>query len=139
MFTWWGGVVASLIISLPLMVKTAEAAIASVDKSMIETSYMLGYSEFETAIHIILPLAKNGIIAGFVLSFARAIGEFGATLMLAGNIPGKTNTMPLTIYSLAASGEWNKAHLLVLILTLMSMIFLMLTYSLSKNHKITKR
>ncbi|MBF0298945.1 MAG: molybdate ABC transporter permease subunit [Oligoflexia bacterium] len=133
MFTWWACVLASFIVSLPLMVKTAEAAIKSLDKTMIDTSYTLGYSEIQTAIKIVLPLAKNGIIAGIVLSFARSMGEFGATLMLAGNIPGRTNTMPLAIYSLVSSGEWDKTHLLVLILTISSTLFLLLTYKLGKS------
>jgi molybdate transport system permease protein len=76
---------------------------------------------------VVLPLAKRGLLAGLVLSFARGLGEFGATLMLAGYIPEQTNTMPLTIYSLASSGEWDKAHGLVLILTLSSAGFLYLT------------
>jgi molybdate transport system permease protein len=71
-----------------------------------------------------LPLAKKGIIAGTVLTFARALGEFGATLMLAGNIPGKTDTMPLAIYTLASSGEWSRANFMVIFLTLISGLFL---------------
>lgn len=135
MFTWWGAVLASLVVSLPLMVKTVEAAISSVDKTMVQTAYILGYSEFETLIKVVFPLARSGIIAGIVLSFARSMGEFGATLMLAGNIPGRTSTMPLTIYSLVSSGEWEKAHLLVIILTLSSTLFLLLTYNLSRPRK----
>ena len=132
-FTPWACVLASFIVSLPLMIKTSEAAIKSIDKKMIETSYTLGYSEIETAFKIVLPLAKNGIIAGAVLAFARSMGEFGATLMLAGNIPGKTNTMPIAIYSLVNNGEGNKANCLVLILTLTSTLFLFLTHKLGKE------
>lgn len=133
MFTWWACVLASFVVSLPLMVKTVETAIRSIDKTMIDTSYTLGYSEIATLIKIVLPLAKKGIIAGIVLSFARSMGEFGATLMLAGNIPNKTATMPLAIYSLVSSGEWGLVHLLVLILTLTSTLFLLLTYNLDKK------
>ena len=133
MFTWWAAVLASFVVSLPLMIKSAEAAITAVDKSMIETSYTLGYSAFETLIKVVLPLAGKGILAGIVLSFARGLGEFGATLMVAGNIPERTNTMPLTIYSLAASGDWNKAHILVAILTLTSALFIGLTYRINKT------
>jgi len=124
MFTWHAAVVASFVVALPLMIKATRAAIESVDKRLIDASYTLGHSEFDTALTVILPLAKRGILAGTVLSFARAMGEFGATLMLAGNLPNRTTTMPIAIYSLASSGEWSKAHLMVLMLTAMSGIFL---------------
>jgi len=133
MFTWYAAVLASFVVALPLMIKTTRAAIETVDKSLIHASYTLGHSEFETTLRVILPLAKKGIMAGVVLSFARALGEFGATLMLAGNIPGKTDTMPLAIYSLAGSGEWSQANGMVILLTLMSGIFLYLANRYSKR------
>ena len=120
MFTWYAAVLASFVVALPLMIKTTRAAIESVEKDFINAAYTLGHSEFETALKVILPLARRGIMAGAVLSFARAMGEFGATLMLAGNIPGKTDTMPLAIYSMAGSGEWSKAHTMVIVLTFIS-------------------
>jgi molybdate transport system permease protein len=126
MFTWQAAVLASFIISLPLMVRTTQAAIASVDITMRDSATMLGYSEWQTALRVVIPLAKKGILAGVVLAFARAMGEFGATLMVAGNIPGRTSTMPLAIYSYAASGDWQQAHSLVLILTLTSGLFIFL-------------
>lgn len=126
MFTWYAAALASFVVALPLMIKTARAAIESVDKNLINASYTLGHTEFETTMKVILPLAKRGIIAGAVLSFARAMGEFGATLMVAGNIPGKTDTMPLAIYSLAGSGEWSGANTLVILLTAISGTFLYL-------------
>ncbi len=132
-FTWGAAVIASFVVALPLMVRTAQAAIESVDRSMINTSYMLGYGRWQTAMKVIFPLSKKGLIAGAILSFARAMGEFGATLMFAGNIPGRTNTMPLEIYSLASSGEWGKAHLLVLILTIGSILILMLATKLAQK------
>jgi molybdate transport system permease protein len=124
MFTWQAAVLAAFIVSVPLMIKTARAAIESVDRNLINASYTLGHSELETALKVVLPLSKKGIIAGLVLSFARATGEFGATLMLAGNIPGRTDTMPLAIYSLAASGNWGGANMMVLCLTVLSGVFL---------------
>lgn len=124
MFTWQAAVLASFVVALPLMIKTVRAAIESVDKNLILASYTLGHSEFTTAIQVIFPLAGKGIVAGTVLSFARAMGEFGATLMLAGNIPGKTDTMPLAIYSLTGSGEWSKANAMVILLTAVSGLFL---------------
>jgi len=133
MFTWHAAVLASFVVALPLMIKTTRAAIETVDKNLIHASYTLGHSEFETTVRVILPLAKRGILAGTVLSFARALGEFGATLMLAGNIPGKTDTMPLAIYSLAGSGEWSQANGMVILLTLMSGIFLYFANRYSKR------
>ncbi len=126
MFTWYAAVLASFVVALPLMIKTARAAIESVDKNLINASYTLGHTELETAMKVILPLAKRGIIAGAVLSFARAMGEFGATLMVAGDLPGKTDTMPLAIYSLAGSGEWSGANTMVILLTAISGAFLYL-------------
>jgi len=123
-FTWYAAALASFVVSLPLMIKTTRAAIESVDQSLINASYTLGHGEWTTAIKVILPLSKRGIIAGSVLAFARAMGEFGATLMVAGNIPGKTNTMPLAIYTSASSGEWANANLLVAFFTLISGLFI---------------
>jgi len=127
MFTWYAAVLASFVVALPLMIKTTRAAIESVDENLINASYSLGHSELETAVKVILPLSKKGMLAGVVLSFARALGEFGATLMIAGNIPGRTDTMPLAIYSLANSGEWSSANFMVLFLTLISGFFLYIT------------
>lgn len=124
MFTWYAAVLASFVVALPLMIKTTRAAIESVDKNFVNASYTLGHSEFSTALKVILPLAKRGIMAGAVLSFARAMGEFGATVMIAGNLPGKTDTMPLAIYALAGSGELTQAQAMVIILTIISGLFL---------------
>ena len=124
MFTWQAAVIASFVVALPFMIKTTRAALEAVDISYIHASFTLGHSELATALRVMLPLARKGILAGAILSFARALGEFGATLMLAGNIPGKTNTMPLTIYALASSGDWHRANLLVLFFTVLSGLFL---------------
>ena len=126
MFTWQAAVLASFVVALPPMIKTARAAIESIDENLVNASFTLGHTELETAFKVIFPLAKRGLIAGAVLSFARALGEFGATLMVAGDIPGRTDTMPLAIYSLASDGEWSKANTMVVLLTAMSAIFLYL-------------
>jgi molybdate transport system permease protein len=133
MFTWQAAVLASYVVSLPLMIKTARAALEGVDVNLINASYTLGHSELRTFFRVILPLAKKGILAGTVLTFARALGEFGATLMLAGNIPGRTDTMPLAIYTLAGSGEWSRANFMVLFLTLISGLFLYLANHFSRK------
>lgn len=124
-FTWYAAVIAATVMALPLLVRTARAAIESVDRELEKASYTLGRSEWRTALEVTLPLAKNGIIAGLVLAFARALGEFGATLMLAGNIPGKTATVPLAIYTAVQTGEMGEAVVLVLTLTILSCIVLM--------------
>jgi molybdate transport system permease protein len=135
-FTWMAAVAASTVIALPLMVKAARAAIESVDSQYEICSYTLGKSESETFFRITLPLASRGILAGIVLSFARAFGEFGATLMLAGNIPGRTQTMPLAIYEAVASGEDEKARWLALILTGISITVVYITNRLSRPKNI---
>jgi molybdate transport system permease protein len=115
------------------MIKTGRAALESVDSNLINAAYTLGHSEWETALKVTLPLAKRGLLAGIVLSFARALGEFGATLMLAGNIPGKTDTMPLAIYSLSASGDQEQAAGMVVLLTLVATLFLYLANRYSRR------
>ena len=133
MFTWQAAAVASFVVALPFMIKTSRAAIEAVDRALVDASYTLGHSEIWTALRVTLPLARRGIAAGAVLSFARALGEFGATLMLAGNIPGRTNTMPLEIYGAVASGEWGRAHSLVLLFTGISVAALIGANRLSRS------
>ncbi len=132
-FTWYAAALASFVVALPLMIKTARAAMESTDRSLINAAYTLGHGEASTVFRVVIPLARKGIIAGAVLSFARAMGEFGATLMLAGDIPGKTDTMPLAIYSLASSGEWTQTHAMVILLTVMSGVLLYLANRYSKR------
>ncbi|HTZ17666.1 MAG TPA: molybdate ABC transporter permease subunit [Dissulfurispiraceae bacterium] len=133
MFTWYAAVIASFVVALPLMIKTGRAALEGVDRNLVNAAYTLGHSEWETALKVTLPLAKRGLLAGIVLSFARALGEFGATLMLAGNIPGKTDTMPLAIYSLSASGEQEQAAGMVVLLTFVAALFLYLANRYSRR------
>ena len=124
-FTWWAAVVAATVMAMPLIVRTARAAIESVNPAYEKAAFTLGRSEWRTALEVTLPLARNGIVAGMVLAFARALGEFGATLMLAGNIPGKTTTVPLAIYTAVQTGEMGEAVLLVVALTILSCVVLM--------------
>lgn len=136
LFTWQVAVIAAFVVSLPLMVKTTTAAIEAVDKELEYVAYTLGKSELETALFITLPLAKKGILAGIILSFARALGEFGATLMVAGNIPGRTNTMAISIYSAFQGGNSELANTLVIILVLMSLLSMAITTKLVNSWKI---
>jgi len=119
-FTWYAAVIAAAVMAMPLLVRTASAAITSVDRDLERAAYTLGRSEWHTALTVTLPLARNGILAGVVLAFARALGEFGATLMLAGNIPGKTTTVPLAIYTAVQTGETGEVLLLAGVLTALS-------------------
>jgi len=119
-FTWWAAVIASAVVSFPLMYQSAKAAFAGVDVSLEAAARTLGAKELRIFLTVTLPLAWPGILAGLVLSFARALGEFGATLMVAGNIPGKTQTIPLAIYFAVESGDTDAARNLVLVITLLS-------------------
>src|ERR1700730_11866962 len=132
-FTWQAAVIAATVLALPLMVLSSRAAIESVNPQFEIASYTLGKSWLATFFLITLPLARRGILAGIVLSFTRALGEFGATFMLAGNIPGKTQTMPLAIYEAVISGEDKRAQILALILTGVSVAAVYFTNKLSKG------
>jgi len=124
-FTWQAAVIASTVIALPLAVSGARAAIEAVDQGHVDASRTLGRGELETAVRVTLPLAGRGIVAGLALAFARALGEFGATVMVAGNVPGRTNTMSLEVYTAVMSGEWRTATLLVLVFTGVSALVLL--------------
>lgn len=119
-FTWQGAAIAAFVVAMPLMVKVSMSAMESVDEDLIRISYSLGKSKRETFFRVILPLSKGGIMAGIILAFARALGEFGATLMIAGNIPGKTSTLSLSIYTAFQTGDDDLAKTLAIILTLIS-------------------
>jgi len=119
-FTWWAAALASAVVSFPLMYQSAKAAFASVDIFLEQAARTLGTGEMRIFLTITLPLAWPGILAGLVLAFARALGEFGATLMVAGNIPGKTQTIPLAIYSAVETGDDELAKTLVLTITILS-------------------
>ncbi|MBN1477269.1 molybdate ABC transporter permease subunit [Candidatus Sumerlaeota bacterium] len=124
LFTWKAAVIASAAAALPFMVKTSRAAIEQVDPELEATAHLLGFSRWGTLWHVTLPLARQGIFAGLVLCFARAMGEFGATLMLAGNTPGRTNTVALEIYAATEAGESRRAAVLVVFLVVLSFAIL---------------
>ena len=130
-FTWYGAVIASAVVSFPLMYRTARGAFEQVDANLIYAAQTLGVSESKIFWRIILPNCWPGIVAGTVLSFARALGEFGATTMLAGNIPGKTQTMSLAIYSAVAGNNREKAYQWVTVIMVISFVTLFLTNQLS--------
>lgn len=115
MFSWQGAVVAATVVIFPLIYKSARAALESVDARVEDAARSLGASEGRVFLSISLPLAWRGVFAGVMLAFARGMGEFGATLMIAGNIPGKTQTLALAIYSAFQAGEDVRAALLALV------------------------
>ena len=108
-FSWLATVLAAAVISLPLMYRSARGALSQVDNGMLEAARSLGMTEWRIFWRIHLPNALPGIIAGGLLAFARGLGEFGATAMIAGNIAGRTRTLPLAVYSAVAAGDWDAA------------------------------
>jgi len=124
MFTWQGAVVASAVVSLPLVYKAARAAFEGVDHNLEKAARTLGLSEGEIFFRVSFPLAWRGILAGTMLAFARAMGEFGATLMVAGNLPGKTQTLSLAVYDAVQAGNDHLAATLVLITSLVCLLIL---------------
>ncbi|MHC6180081.1 molybdate ABC transporter permease subunit [Clostridium sp. JNZ X4-2] len=126
-FSWPATVVAATIVAFPLMYRTTKGAFEQIDNNIVNAARTLGVSEWKVFWKVTLPLAWPGIGAATVLSFARCLGEFGATLMVAGNIPGKTQTIPIAIYFAAENGEMENALIWVIIIVMIStvMIFLM--------------
>ena len=118
LFTWWAGVIASAVVAFPLMYSAARAGLESVDEALEKAARTLGASEARVFFTITLPLAWPGLGAGLVLSFARALGEFGATLMVAGAIPGRTQTVPTAIWAAAEAGDTRTAGFLAGIMLL---------------------
>ncbi|MBC3871271.1 molybdate ABC transporter permease subunit [Undibacterium oligocarboniphilum] len=113
-FTWQGAVIAAAIVAFPLVFKPARAAFEAVDGQLEQAARVLGVSEASIFFRVSLPLAWRGIMAGVLLAFARALGEFGATLMVAGSIPGKTQTLSIAVYEAVQAGQDDVANMLVL-------------------------
>lgn len=135
-FTLTGAVIAAAVVAFPLMYQSVKVAIESVDQNLEKAARTLGASELRVFVTITLPLALNGIVAGLVLAFARSLGEFGATLMIAGNIPGKTQTMPIAIYFANEAGDTDQASILVIIMTIFSFLVI---YGLNRWGKGSRR
>ncbi len=136
-FTWIACVIASVVVSIPLMYQSVKSSFLAIDENYINAARTLGASEKKIFFKVILPLAMPGIVSGTVLSFARALGEFGATMMIAGNIPGKTQTIPTAIYYAIASDDMNKANVLTFIVIIFSfsVIFILNRYQKNKKTK----
>ena len=119
-FTPYAAVLAGTVVAFPLMYQSVKAAFQSIDPKLEDAARTLGATDLRVFLTVTLPLAWPGVVAGVVLSFARALGEFGATIMVAGNIPGKTQTLPLAIYFAAESNDMTMAGLYVLIISLLT-------------------
>ena len=115
-----GAVLASAVVALPILVKTAQPSIEAVPRELEDVGRTLGLGPVEVLLRVTAPLAWRGVLGALVLAFGRAIGEFGATLMLAGNIPGRTNTMPIEIFAAFQDGDDARAGLYVAVLTVIS-------------------
>ena len=125
-FTWQGAVVAAAVVAFPMVLKAARAAFLDVDHRLEQAAAVLGVSPAAVFFRVSLPLAMRGILAGVLLAFARALGEFGATLMVAGNIPGRTQTLSIAIYEAVQAGNDGTANLLVLVTSLTCVVMLCL-------------
>ena len=123
-FTWKAALIAAVVVSLPLMYRTTRGAFEQLDPNIIYAARTLGVSERKIFWRILLPNARGGILAGVVLSFTRAMGEFGATIMFAGNVPGKTQTMSTAIYAAVQANDYDLAFKQAIILAALSLIFI---------------
>ena len=125
-FTWQAAVIAAIVVSLPLMYRTARGAFEQLEPNVLFAARTLGISEWRIFWHILLPNARSGIVAGLVLSFTRALGEFGATIMFAGNIPGKTQTMSTAIYAAGQANDYALAFDWAMVIVFFSLFFVVL-------------
>lgn len=125
-FSWWSTVLAAVTISFPLMYRSARGAFEQVDQNLIYAGRTLGMSEWSIFWKVLMPNAKPGIISGGILAFARGLGEFGATAMVAGNIAGKTRTLPMAVYSAVSAGDMDLAYDYVVILVVISFVVVVL-------------
>lgn len=139
-FSWTATVVAAVVVSFPLMYRSARGAFEQVDKNLIMAGRTLGMSESSIFWRVIMPLALPGIASGGVLAFARALGEFGATAMVAGNIANKTRTLPLAIYAEVAAGNMEGSYGYVALVVLISFVVLsLMNYFTLKGSKYTDK
>jgi len=116
-FTWQGAVLAAALPSFPLVVRTARAAFEEVDPQVLEAARIDGAGPLQQFTQVLLPLGRRGVLAGVALAFARALGDFGTTLMVAGNIPGRTQTLPIALYDAVQAARWDAAASLALLLS----------------------
>ncbi len=124
-FTWQGAVIAASVVAFPLVLKSARAAFEGVEPQLENAARVLGLNEWAVFFRVSLPLAWPGVLAGTLLAFARALGEFGATLMVAGSIPGRTQTLSIAVYEAVQAGQDDLANTLVLIVSITCIVVLL--------------
>lgn len=134
LFTWQAGAIAAAVVAMPLMVESTRVAICNVDSEIEDAARICGCSRLDLLWCITLPLAYRGILAGFGLSVARGLGEFGATVMVCGSIPGRTQTLPLAIYDAVQRQEYGLANMMVLIMTAIAFILLFCVRMLERKN-----
>lgn len=132
-FTWQASVIAAAVVSLPLILKSARSAFETVDLQLEQAARVLGIAPLGVFLRVTLPLAWHGVLAGALLAFARAMGEFGATLMVAGSIPGKTQTLSIAVYEAVQAGQDDSANLLVAITSITCVTVLIAANKLTPN------
>ncbi|ELK22333.1 molybdate ABC transporter, permease protein [Anoxybacillus flavithermus TNO-09.006] len=132
-FTPTGAVIAAFVVSIPFFIKSARTAFASIEPNLLNAARVLGRSEWNIFFTVIIPLSWRGIVSGITLVFARSLGDFGATLMVAGSIPNETMTMPIAIYDALLAGNQKLANLLVMIMTIVSVTLLYVIKRLEKR------
>ncbi|MFJ7953740.1 molybdate ABC transporter permease subunit [Lysinibacillus sp. NPDC096418] len=128
MFTWWAAVIAATVVAFPLMYQSAKTGFEAVDEDIENAARVDGANEWQVFFFISIPLALKALVSGGILSFTRALGEFGATLMFAGNLPGKTQTMPLAIYMAIDSGKMSLAWSWVICMIAISFLMLLIVH-----------
>ena len=139
LFTWQAACIAAIVVSFPLIYQNAKNAFKYVDEDVKDAARVDGACELKLFWFIIIPIALNGIIGGVILAFVRALGEFGATLIVAGNIPGQTQTIPLLIYFSIGSGDNKTANMLVILIMIISMSLVLVTNKLLKRDETPKK
>lgn len=134
-FTPTGAIIAATVVSIPYLIKASKASLAEINEDYLNAARLLGRSEPNIFITIMIPIAWRGIISGITLSFARALGDFGTTLMVAGSIPYKTQTMPIAIYNSLLAGDYQTTNFLVLIMTSVAVLVLYVVNRMEKKMK----
>ena len=135
-FTWQAAVIAAAVVAFPLVLKGARAAFEAVDGQLEQAAQVLGISPFGVFVRVTLPLAWRGVLGGTLLAFARSMGEFGATLMVAGSIPGKTQTLSIAVYEAVQAGQDDSANILVIITSVVCVTVLIAANKLTPNRNL---
>ena len=138
-FTWPAAVIAAAVVSFPLVFRSARAAFESVDPQLEDAARLLGISQAAVFFRVSLPLAWRGVLAGVLLAFARAMGEFGATLMVAGSIPGQTQTLSIAVYEAVQAGQDDSANFLVAVTSIVCIAVLLAAGRLAPGYVVTQR